>query len=75
MPAASLWEGYRMTGQLRKALKARQKARREFEKASRILQDVLNREMRGEAVEKEVEAALLAVIEAGNRMERARQRR
>ena len=63
-----------MTGQLRKALKARQKARREFEKASRILQDVLNREMRGEAGEKDVEAALLAVIEAGNRMERARQR-
>ena len=63
-----------MTGQLPEALKALQKARREFEKARRIFENILNRGTPGEAGQREVENALLAVIEAGDRMERARQR-
>jgi hypothetical protein len=62
-----------MTGQLPDQ-KALRKAPREFEKARHILEDVLDRATLGEAGEKEVLAALLAVIEAGDRMERARQR-
>jgi len=63
-----------MTRQLPEARKDLQKARREFEDARRIFEDVLNRGTPGEAGQREVEAALLAVIEAGDRMERARQR-
>ena len=56
-------------------LKARQKARREFENAARIFNDVLDRETRGEAGVQDVETALIMLIDAGDRMERARQRR
>ncbi len=63
-----------MMGELPEALKALQKARREFEKARHIFEDISNRGTPGEAGQREVEVALLAVIEAGDRMERARQR-
>ena len=63
-----------MTRQLPEAPKDLQKARREFEDARRIFENVLNRGTPGEAGQREVETALLAVIEAGDRMERARQR-
>jgi hypothetical protein len=59
---------------VRDALKAWQKARREFEKAYLILNEAIGGHARGEVGEKDVEAALIAVIEAGDRMERARQR-
>ena len=59
---------------MRDALKAWQKARREFEKAHLTLNEAINGHARGEVGEKDVEAALIAVIEAGDRMERARQR-
>ena len=63
-----------MTGQQSEALNALEKARREFEKARRTLEDVSNRETPGKAGQKEVDAALLALMDAGDRMERARQR-
>jgi hypothetical protein len=59
---------------VRDVLKAWKKAHREFEKARLTLNEAIERHAHGETGEKDVEAALVAVMEAGERMERARQR-
>ena len=58
---------------VRDALKAWKKAHLEFEKARLTLDEAIDRHVHGDAGEKDVEAALVAIMEAGERMERARQ--